>query len=341
MIVELSAEQWALAGEAAEERQANVKASGAKNRLKGRKTTFKEEQQGAAGELAASLALGLPWTGRHGGRRAVADVGRAVEVRSTHYRNGHLIVHPEDKDGGHFCLVIALGDRRFDVVGTLPTRDAKVASYEHLDEWDKLGYWVPQSSLAGIPEGGFDEGLPEPEPDADEDYEVAPPPWLERPTAAVGSHVPDQEDDGDRLQAEQRFVLGVEPRGSAVSERPADSAVGHRDDRARVDDRGGTRRGDRGASLAGPPNARPADAGAADPVDAGGQGSGGRDGAVEAGPASDRHDAASPAELVIAGWAEAHRQADTPEKRAWLARLALERGEATEELCGFLRSTYA
>lgn len=60
-------------------------------------------RRGAQGEKAVSKWLGVEWDGNIGNLEA-ADVG-VLEVRTTEYQDGALILHPEDNDDSIFILV--------------------------------------------------------------------------------------------------------------------------------------------------------------------------------------------------------------------------------------------
>ena len=98
MLVELSPEQMLLCHEEAVGR--------AEHYVQGRRKNMKDgltpEQvisynvDGCMGELAVAIATGLEWTGVHGPQRH--DVGDRLEVRSTRYQGGKLIVKEVEAD---------------------------------------------------------------------------------------------------------------------------------------------------------------------------------------------------------------------------------------------------
>ncbi len=104
---------------------------------------------GARAELWFSIISGLPWTGR---TSLVADVGDDIEVKTTEYRDGHLIVRPKDhKDDPTEYIrthtyVLVTHDRKsgtFNYAGYIHGADAMDDQYWHPgDAW-----WVPQSAL--------------------------------------------------------------------------------------------------------------------------------------------------------------------------------------------------
>ena len=103
---------------------------------------------GAEAELAVAKYLGIEWVpSLERQREGEHDVGE-LEVRSTRWRNGHLMLHPPDPDDAWFVLVISMPPR-FRLAGCIRARDGK------RDEWwratDRAAYWVPQSALLPMP----------------------------------------------------------------------------------------------------------------------------------------------------------------------------------------------
>ena len=106
--------------------------------------------QGASAELGVSLITGKEWHAYLedlGGERKPPDVGDGLQVRSTDYRSGHLLVHPSDNDQDVFILVVVSG-RNLEIKGWMTGGEAKDEKY-----WgDKFrngrpAYWVPQRDL--------------------------------------------------------------------------------------------------------------------------------------------------------------------------------------------------
>jgi hypothetical protein len=104
--------------------------------------------QGAMGEFAAAIALNMSWRPTVG-QINQPDVGGFVQVRSTYYRDGHLIIKP--KDTGPFVLVIYLGEM-IRVCGwyeaAIAKREFALLSGSTFDD----GYFVPQSALLPLDE---------------------------------------------------------------------------------------------------------------------------------------------------------------------------------------------
>jgi hypothetical protein len=90
--------------------------------------------EGALAECACAKALGIYWPGK--GNLRAADVGD-LQVRSTQYATGKLLIYPNDNDNEAFILVTgAYGS--YMVRGWLYAREGKRA------EW--LGQLIPGSS---------------------------------------------------------------------------------------------------------------------------------------------------------------------------------------------------
>jgi hypothetical protein len=112
---------------------------------------LKVHLQGSVAELAISLITGEPWHGYlevlSEGAKKPPDVGANLQVRSTDYPTGHLIVHPGDSDQDLFILAIVRG-RNITLKGWLPGYEAKQPKY-----WgDKFrnrrpAYFIPQNDL--------------------------------------------------------------------------------------------------------------------------------------------------------------------------------------------------
>lgn len=101
--------------------------------------------EGAAGEMLYAKIINSYWTGMNG-KVCHGDIG-IVEVRTTHWKDGRLIVHPEDEDNAPFILAVGLAPK-FRFAGWLFGKEAK------RDEWwddpkgeDRAAYFAPQSAL--------------------------------------------------------------------------------------------------------------------------------------------------------------------------------------------------
>lgn len=104
------------------------------------------ESSGA--EMAVAKALGLYWTAARG-IDAAGDVS-GLEVRSTKYPTGRLIVHKADKDDAPFVLVRGVFPT-YEIVGWITGRDAKAEAYWFAGD-GRPAYFVPEEDLADLDE---------------------------------------------------------------------------------------------------------------------------------------------------------------------------------------------
>lgn len=112
------------------------------------------EIEGNCGELVFAKLLHLPWVPRVMGadkterqlikRFDVAD----LQVRTTHWRNGHLPLLKTDNPDDKFVLVIGESPN-FRVVGWIRARDGMKEQYWD-EKIDKPAYMVPQDILHGL-----------------------------------------------------------------------------------------------------------------------------------------------------------------------------------------------
>ena len=85
---------------------------------------------GARAELAVALALSQGWTDfARDYDKIVADVGTNIQVRSTSYKHGNLLLHPRDKDDQVFVLVKSHDFPTMELVGWVLGKDAKRKEY--------------------------------------------------------------------------------------------------------------------------------------------------------------------------------------------------------------------
>lgn len=93
-----------------------------------RHDVLQQHRVGVAGEIAFAKLLGVeykPTKIARRGRRKLPDI-QGHEVRTTEYRDGHLIVRVREKQlpEDRFALVIAEGPRSFRVVGWITRQEA-------------------------------------------------------------------------------------------------------------------------------------------------------------------------------------------------------------------------
>jgi|TARA_R110002020_G_scaffold142963_1_gene315148 hypothetical protein len=85
---------------------------------------------GARAELAVALALSKDWADfAKDYDKIVADVGTNIQVRSTNYKHGNLLLHPKDRDDQVFVLVKSHDFPTMEVVGWVLGKDAKKKVY--------------------------------------------------------------------------------------------------------------------------------------------------------------------------------------------------------------------
>lgn len=123
------------------------------NRL--RSSSEREYQQwgidveGACAERAAAKMLGRYWEGGIGSRHSNpddGDVGR-LQVRTTCYANGKLIIRPDDDDNAVFLLMVGTARNGFRPAGWLQGKDAKHDEFIQNPNGAGKAWFVPQDKL--------------------------------------------------------------------------------------------------------------------------------------------------------------------------------------------------
>lgn len=103
---------------------------------------------GAAAEMAVSKVLQRYWSGHtlnfHGD-----DVDGGIQVRSTTYETGKLIVRGNDKDESLFVLVVSRAPI-YSIRGCLRAKDAKQPYFFKKGEDGADAWWVPQDNLNSV-----------------------------------------------------------------------------------------------------------------------------------------------------------------------------------------------
>lgn len=112
---------------------------------------WNENIEGAAGELAVAKYFGVAdeWNGNFGDFQA-ADV-RDLEVRTTSWQTGRLIIHPSDPGARRFLLVVGTAPT-FKLVGWMMGATAKREEWWVELQSGRPAYGVPQSALYELPE---------------------------------------------------------------------------------------------------------------------------------------------------------------------------------------------
>ena len=103
--------------------------------------------ESAAAEMAVARSLGImDFKPTANTFKGMADVAENIEVKWTSWTDGHLIVHPKDRDTDIAVLVV--GDcPKFKVIGWIPMVIAKKPRFKHskMDAW-----WISQINLQPI-----------------------------------------------------------------------------------------------------------------------------------------------------------------------------------------------
>jgi hypothetical protein len=154
--INLTAEDLALCHDAAERHYQLAVIGGKKNRHglaqdQGREKDIQIAATGLAGELAFCKQFGYPfnpWLEKD------ADVGRAIEIRTTHYPRGKLIWRPStDKEEHAYVLIRCPNPPEYEIVGWTTGRGAKMLGiFEDPCRYLKRKpreevYWVTESKL--------------------------------------------------------------------------------------------------------------------------------------------------------------------------------------------------
>lgn len=151
MRIELTPEQQIEAAEVAVRRQKNALAHGLESRHLNTKCLLISNIHAAGAELAASLALKLPWTGRDwlwapGDTVPPPDLGNNTEVKLS--SNDFLTIDTRNREEGHFYVMVTGELPAFEVVGYIP--DAWIDPAWVYEYPERTVYRVPRSELKGV-----------------------------------------------------------------------------------------------------------------------------------------------------------------------------------------------
>lgn len=142
--VKLEKEQADRAAIAGVRRELRAIHEGLRDRYDWERDGWKQHIEGAMGELAASFALNMPWSGEDIDQFKGADIGENVQVR---YRPGNykdLSLRHGDKKTDIFVLVLPADPKNFifEVVGWISGKDAMSERFYHEDKrlWFVPGY---------------------------------------------------------------------------------------------------------------------------------------------------------------------------------------------------------
>lgn len=106
--------------------------------------------ESAAAEMAVHKALDSFWNGRLNSFKG-PDLGKNIQIRSTKYSNGHLILRPMDNPD-HLYILVTGQIPVFTVVGRIQGREAMVDTYAM--QWGNgdRAWKIPQDALKPITE---------------------------------------------------------------------------------------------------------------------------------------------------------------------------------------------
>jgi hypothetical protein len=109
--------------------------------------------EGVMGELAAAKALGLPYDPVVDALDTdKGDIGPGLQVRSTRYPQGSLLIHGSDRDDDKFILVTG-SDGVYDIRGWIHARDGKIDKLWKIYK-GRGAYWVGQDWLKPLAQLG-------------------------------------------------------------------------------------------------------------------------------------------------------------------------------------------
>ncbi|WP_439372946.1 hypothetical protein [Bradyrhizobium sp. DASA03120] len=108
------------------------------------KSDWQTDIDGAAAEMAVAKALGTYWEATNQSFKNPDLLN--LQIRSTNWCDGHLIIRPNDSESERFVFVVA-SPPLYRIMGWITGRDARVEKF-----WreDKNGWWVPASELHGF-----------------------------------------------------------------------------------------------------------------------------------------------------------------------------------------------
>lgn len=136
--------RWAYAGV---DRRVSAMAAGRKGAHGFNRDDFWQlDLEGLLAEAAVAKALGVyfsPVTGQLD--TTLGDVLPGLQVRSTKYKSGSLLVHERDPDDDRFLLVVG-AQGVYDIPGWIHGRDGKKPEFWKVYK-DRGAFWVPQAAL--------------------------------------------------------------------------------------------------------------------------------------------------------------------------------------------------
>lgn len=112
--------------------------------------------QGALAECAAAKKLGLPWISALKSEKlnpGVSDIGAGetgLQVRSTTYRTGHLILRPRDSREDIYVLVVSLSECEHHLVGWMYGYEGMIEAFWRADFNGPPAWFIPQGSMKPV-----------------------------------------------------------------------------------------------------------------------------------------------------------------------------------------------
>jgi hypothetical protein len=151
--VSLSADELRLAAEAGVERRLRALGKGRRG-AHGFDRDYEAwsiDIEGVAAEWACAKCLGVDYTPVVGELDTeMGDVAPGVQVRSTRYETGHLLLHESDLPDHYFLLIVGLAPD-FRIAGwTTPAESRKPEFWKVFK--NRGAYWIPQAELRPVEE---------------------------------------------------------------------------------------------------------------------------------------------------------------------------------------------
>lgn len=123
-----------------------------KHGIKNEEVGWSVHCDGCLAEAAVAKHLNVWWNGALGDFKA-ADVGGNIQVRSTPWSNGCLILHRDDNDEQPFILVLTHKAPTYLLAGWIRGREGKQEKFWTSKTYKKESrpaYFVPQDKLNGM-----------------------------------------------------------------------------------------------------------------------------------------------------------------------------------------------
>jgi hypothetical protein len=109
------------------------------------------DYDGALSEMAVAKYLQRQWIGAVTfGELPSVDVSPDLQVRSTRYKSGHLILHPQDCEAHKYILALVQVADAVTLLGWLEGWEGMNDEYWQSDKTRQPCYFVPQSALHDI-----------------------------------------------------------------------------------------------------------------------------------------------------------------------------------------------